>query len=155
MQKLSDVLAGRWSGVLTSEPGSHERGQADEIWHLSRGGLALVAENRLSTPNGTSFDYSAVWWNRKAQKYQGIWCAEINDAGCNGFDATLKGKQLEMTGEWEQNGHRRAWREIFSRPDKDSSIQTLDIGEPGGKLTRVSAMTATKATEFSTEPCGH
>lgn len=151
IQKLSDLLLGRWSGILTTEAASHERGRADETWRLSPGGLTLVEENRLSTPNGDSFDYAAVWWNPKAQKYQGIWCADINDEGCNGFDATLKGEQVEMTGEWEQKGHRRAWREVFSRPDADSSIQTLDIGEPGGELKRVSAIRATKITEGSTE----
>jgi hypothetical protein len=151
MHRLSNVLAGRWSGTLTSETGSREVGHADETWRMSPGGLTVVEENHLSTSKEDSFDYAAVWWNRKTQKYQGIWCAEINDEGCSGFDATLKGNQVEMTGEWERNGNRRAWHEVFSRPDQDSSIQTLDIGEPGGELKRVSVINATKITEGSTD----
>jgi hypothetical protein len=151
MQKLSNILAGRWSGTLTSEPGSDDVGHADETWRMSPGGLTIVEQNHLSTPKRDSFDYAAIWWNRKAQKYQGIWCAEIKDEGCNGFDAQVESNRVTMTGEWEQNGQRRAWREVFSRPDRNSSIQTLDIGEPRGELKHISAITATKSTEVSTE----
>lgn len=149
MRRLSDVVAGRWSGTLTSEPGSHEGGHADETWRMSPGGLTIGEENHLSTPKRDSFDSAAVWWNRKAQKYQGIWCADINDEGCSGFDAQIESNRVTMTGEWEQNGHRRTWREIFSRPDQNSSIQTLYIGEPGRELKRVSAIRAAKITKSS------
>jgi hypothetical protein len=117
MQQLSRLFAGRWSGTLRTAPGSRDAGTADEIWHLSPGGLTLVEENHMSTAKGDSYDYAAVWWNRKAQRYQGIWCAEINDESCSGFDASVDGSRVVMTGEWEQNGHRRAWREVFSRPE--------------------------------------
>jgi ketosteroid isomerase-like protein len=147
MQQLSRILGGRWSGSLATEPGSRESGRADETWRLSSGGLTLVEENRLSTPKGDSFDYAAVWWNRKAQKYQGIWCADINDEGCNGFDAQIDSDRMTMTGEWEQAGHRRTWREVFSHPDKKSLLQTLEVGEPRGQLKLVSAIKATKVTE--------
>ena len=106
MQQLSRLLAGRWSGTLPVAPGSRVAGTADEIWHLSPGGLTLVEENHMNTAKGDSYDYAAVWWNRKTQRYQGFWCAEINDEGCSGFDASVDGSRGVMTGEWEQNGHR-------------------------------------------------
>ena len=151
MQQLSHVFAGRWSGKITSDPGSRQEGTADEIWRLSPDQLTLVEENHMNTAKGDSYDYAALWWNPKAHKYEGIWCAEINDEGCSGFDATLKDNQVEMTGEWEQKGHRRTWREVFARPDQSSSIQTLDIGEPGGELKRASAIRASKIAEGSTD----
>jgi imidazolonepropionase-like amidohydrolase/ketosteroid isomerase-like protein len=147
MQQLSRILAGRWSGKLAREPGSRENGRADEAWYLTPGGLTLVEENRLSTAQEDSFDYAAVWWNRKEQKYQGIWCADINVEGCNGFDAQIGSDRVTMTGEWEQAGHRRAWREVFSHPDEKSLLQTLEVGEPRGELKLVSSITATKVTE--------
>jgi Amidohydrolase family len=146
MQQLSRILAGRWSGKLAMEPGSRESGRADEAWYLTPGGLTLVEENRLSTAQEDSFDYAAVWWNRKEQKYQGIWCADINDEGCNGFDAQIDSDRVTMTGEWEQAGHRRAWREVFSHPDKKSLLQTLEVGEPRGELKLISSITASKVT---------
>jgi imidazolonepropionase-like amidohydrolase/ketosteroid isomerase-like protein len=151
MQQLSHVFAGRWSGKITSDPGSRQEGTADEIWRLSPGQLTLVEENHMNTAKGDSYDYAALWWNPKAHKYEGIWCAEINDEGCSRFDATLKDNQVEMTGEWEQKGHRRTWREVFARPDQSSSIQTLDIGEPGAELKRASAIRASKIAEGSTD----
>jgi hypothetical protein len=51
-----------------------------------------------------------------------------------------------MTGEWEQAGHRRAWREVFSHPDKKSLLQTLEVGEPRGELKLISSITASKVT---------
>jgi ketosteroid isomerase-like protein len=119
--------------------------------HQYRGGLTLIEENHLTTLKADSYDYAAIWWNSKAKKYEGIWCADINDEGCNGFDAALKGNQLELRGEWEQGGHRQAWREVFSRPTENSSVQTLEIGEPGGELKNVSKITATKAAEGASE----
>ncbi|HET7209154.1 MAG TPA: amidohydrolase family protein [Terriglobales bacterium] len=147
MQRVSRLMTGRWSGKLTTDPGWHEAGSADETWRLAPGGLTLIEENRLSTPKGDSYDYAAIWWNTRAQKYQGIWCAEINHEGCTAFDAALRDNQLEMTGEWEQRGHRRAWREVFSRASDNSSIQTLELGEPGEELKSVSKIAATKVPD--------
>jgi hypothetical protein len=154
MQQLSRLLAGRWSGTLPVAPGSRVAGTADEIWHLSPGGLTLVEENHMNTAKGDSYDYAAVWWNRKTQRYQGIWCAEINDEGCSGFDASVDGSRGVLTGEWEQNGHRQAWREVFSQPDQDSSIQTLEIGEPGRELKRVSEIRARRIREDGEDSLG-
>jgi ketosteroid isomerase-like protein len=109
--------------------------------------MPLVEENHIKTTGGESYDYAAVWWSGKAQKYQGIWCADINDEGCNGFEAKLEGNQVVMTGEWEQNGKRRAWREAFAPTSSTSVTQSLEIGEPGGELKRVSAINATKVRE--------
>jgi hypothetical protein len=154
MQKLADVLAGRWSGTLTTEPGSREVGRADEIWHVTPGGLTLTEENHLRTSKGDSYDFAAIWWNSKAKEYEGIWCAEINDEGCNGFQASLESNQVIMRGEWEQSGKRRAWREVFSRPNESESIQTLDLGETGGEMKRVSAIHASRTQESTADPGG-
>ena len=144
MQTLAHLLSGRWSGKLLAEPGSREVGRADEVWHISPGGLTLTEENRLSTSKGDSYDFAAIWWNPKAKKYEGIWCADINDEGCNGFEAKLQSNQVTLSGEWEQSGKRRAWHEVLLRPNDTESIQTLDVGETGGEMKRVSAIHASR-----------
>lgn len=152
MQKLADVLAGRWSGTLTTEPGSREVGRADEIWHVTPGGLTLTEENHLRTSKGDSYDFATIWWKSKAKKYEGIWCAEINDEGCNGFQASLESNQVIMRGEWEQSGKRRAWKEVFSRLNQSEFIQTLDLGEIGGEMKRVSAIHASRTQDSTDDP---
>ena len=118
-----------------------------EVWRAAPGGMPLIEENHMKATDGESYDYAAVWWNGKTQKYQGIWCADINDEGCNGFAAKLEGNQVVMTGEWELNGKRRAWREAFAPTSSTSLTQTLEIGEPGGELKRVTAINATSVSE--------
>lgn len=151
MQKLADIVSGTWSGTLRVEPTprlpSGGTGEVAEVWRAAPGGMPLIEENHMKTSAGDSYDYAAVWWNGNAQKYQGIWCADINDEGCNGFEARLEGNQVVMTGEWEQNGKRRAWREVFAPTSSTSVTQTLEIGEPGEELKRISAIDATRITE--------
>jgi hypothetical protein len=151
MQTLARILSGAWSGTLKVEPTSElpsgGTGEVSEVWRASPGGMPLVEENHIRTTSGESYDYAAVWWNGKAQKYQGIWCADINDEGCNGFEAKLERNQLVMTGDWEKKGKRRAWREVFAQTSTTSVTQSLEIGEPGAELKRVSAIDATKVME--------
>jgi len=106
----------------------------------------------MKTRSGESYDSAAIWWDEKARKYSGIWCADINDEGCSGFDAKWDGNQLVLDGVWEQSGKRRAWHEVFVFATPTSCIQTLDVGEPGGELKRAGTLRATKVTEASLKP---
>ena len=45
--------------------------------------MPLTEEFRTTTANGEKLsDYAAVWWDGKAKKIRGIWCANFNDQGC-------------------------------------------------------------------------
>ena len=150
MQKLSKILTGHWTGTLeilphARSPVGDTTGHADQVWKAAPSGMSMVEESFLITSERQDEDYADIWWNAKARKYQGIWCAAINDEGCSAFDARIEKNTLVLDGIWEQNGKRRAWHETFSRTSASTCIETLDIGEPGGKLQRVSQITAVEA----------
>jgi hypothetical protein len=148
MQRLRAILLGRWYGTLTIAPSERlpkgADGHSDQVWKDAPGGTSMVEESFLSASNGQSADYATIWWNGKAKKYQGIWCADINDEGCSQFVGTIEENTLVLDGVWEQNGKRHVWQETFSRTSPTTCSEGLSIGEPGGKLTRVSEITATR-----------
>ncbi len=105
-------------------------GNGEEVWKMAPGG-ALIEENRSNVKGKLEEDYAALWWDGKAQRVRGIWCdALINDEGCSGFEVTVQGTDVVLTGEWEYQGKRRPWREVF-RTTTTALIQTLFIGESG------------------------
>lgn len=156
MQKLVNALSGTWSFTMEIEPSRRlpngGTGEGVEVWRASPGGMPLIEENHMKSTDGEADDSAAIWWDGKAQKYKGIWCATFNDEGCTSFDARWEGHQFVNTGEWENAGKRRAWYEVFSFPTLNSFIQTSDVGEPGGELKRVTTIRATRVMEGSMKP---
>jgi hypothetical protein len=128
MEKLANILDGNWRGPVSQSkatgPG-RENATGHEIWRVTPEGPLLVEENWTTTANGAAYDYAAVWWNQKAEKYDGVWCAPNNDEACNGFDVTLEGTNVIMSGAWEHRGKRRLWREVYSHPNPASLLQEL------------------------------
>ena len=77
-------------------------------------------------------------------RVHGIWCdPTINDEGCSGFGVTLEGKDVVLSGEWEYQTKRQAWREVFSVTTV-TMTQTLYIGEPGEELKLASTIRGSK-----------
>ena len=118
MRAIVDSLSGTWSITwFKVDPSNNEQvtGHGEEVWKLAPGGVPFIEENRSIVNGRPAEDYAAMWWDGKAQKIQGIWCAPLtNDEGCSGFTVTLEGMVIVLTGEWEKHGKRCAWREVFS-----------------------------------------
>jgi ketosteroid isomerase-like protein len=139
MRGIADTLAGTWSITLTDKDG-HPIGEGEEVWKAAPGATALIEENRSKVKGESTDDYASIWWDSKAQKVHGIWCdGSINDEGCSGFDVTLEGADVVLTGEWESQRKRQAWREVFSSAGA-SMTQTLYVGEPGKELKLASTI---------------
>lgn len=140
---IADVLAGTWSIQWIDKDG-HVIGEGEEVWKIAPGGSAFIEENRSKVNGESSEDYAAMWWDSKAKKVHGIWCdAIINDEGCSGFNVTIKGKDVILTGQWEYQGKVQAWREVFTGTSVGMT-QTLAIGDPGKELKLVSTIRGTK-----------
>jgi hypothetical protein len=135
MRGIVDALAGTWTITWAGVDGQ-VIGNGREIWRMAPGGTAFVEENRSKVNGKYADDYAVMWWDSKAQRVHGIWCdGSINDEGCSGFDAMLKGEEVILTGEWEFQQKRQAWREVFSsRKGAMAMKQTLYVGEPGKDL---------------------
>ena len=130
MRAIVDALAGTWSITWTDKDG-RLIGKGEEVWKIAPGGIPFIEENRSTVNGKPAEDYAAMWWDGKAQTVHGIWCdATINDEVCNGFNVSLDGKDVVLTGEWEYQGKRQSWREVLSAT-RTALTQTLYVGEPG------------------------
>lgn len=87
MQKIADLLSGRWTIVDKSEPTTrHPNGvtrSGEERWYTLGGGIPLIS----TTPDGTeAFGTAAFQWDATARKYKGLFCARFVEDGCAPFD---------------------------------------------------------------------
>ena len=103
--------------------------------------MPLTEEFRAITASGDKLsDYAAIWWDGKAKKVFGIWCADFNDQGCTPFEVTLSGSDIEMKGEYDSKGKSTAWKEIFQITSATTFTQILYMGAPGEELKKVSTI---------------
>jgi len=137
---IVSALSGKWSIRETSD---HGETTGEEVWQGGAGGMPLTEEFRATTASGDrSTDYAAGWWDGKAKKVRGIWCADFNDQGCTPFEVTSRGSDIEMTGQYDSKGKSTAWKEIFHITSATTFTQTLYMGAPGKELKKVSTIVA-------------
>src|SRR6476660_182974 len=97
-RKVVNALSGMWSIRETSD---HGEATGEEVWQGGTGGMPLTEEFRIVTASGDKLsDYAAIWWDSKAKKVRGIWCADFNDKGCTPFEVTSRDGDIEMKGEY-------------------------------------------------------
>ena len=149
MQRVMEALVGTWSisEITIPSPGAPARSthSGTEVWQTATGGMTLIEENETRLPGGDAHDTAVLWWDGKAQRIRGIWCADINSEGCSSFTVSWESPNLIMMGEWEDEGGRHAWKEEFAFAGPDSFTQTLLVGPPGGDLKRVSVIHAKRS----------
>jgi hypothetical protein len=139
-RKVVTALSGKWSIRETSD---HGETKGEEVWQGGTNGMPLTEEFRATTASGEKLtDYAAVWWDGKVKKVRGIWCADFNDQGCTPFEVSLRGSDIEMTGEYESKGKSTAWKEIFHITSATTLTQTLYMSAPGEELKKVSTIIA-------------
>jgi hypothetical protein len=142
LRKVVSALSGKWSIRETSD---HGETTGEEVWQGGMDGMPLTEEFRAITTSGDKLsDYAAVWWDDKAKKVRGIWCADFNDQGCTPFEVTSRGSDIEMKGEYDSKGRPTAWKELFHPTSATTFIQTLYMGTPGEELNKVSTIVAEK-----------
>ena len=120
-RKVVSALSGKWSIRETSD---HGETTGEEVWQGGTGGMALTEVFRVVTASGDKLsDYAAVWWDSKAKKVRGIWCADFNDKGCTPFEVTSRDSDIEMKGEYDSKGKSTAWKEISTSHSRRRSFK--------------------------------
>ena len=133
MRAITDTLAGNWSITWVGKDGE-AIGEGEEVWKFAPGESAFVEENRSKVRGQVTEDYAAIWWDAKARLVRGIWCdPTINDEGCSTFTVILQGKSVVLTGEWEYQGKKQAWQEVFSRT---GTVKFLPSASPATPCNR-------------------
>jgi hypothetical protein len=148
MEKLVKAFSGTWSITENLAPDAHQPspdpGRGEEVWRALPGGMPLIEEYHSKSYAGDGYDSAVIWWNAKAHRYEGVWCAAFNDPGCSPFTAKWEGDNVVMDGEFEKAGETLAWHEVFTFAST-TFTQTLDIGKPGSVLHRASSIAAVRS----------
>jgi len=149
IKKLAQALVGTWNISETDEPSpSAPKGETysgTEVWSEPGGG-PIMEQFHAKSSAGDQDETAIFWWDLKSQKYLGMWCAPINDEGCNGFEGLWDGERLVLDGSWVFQGKRSAWREVFTFPTPVSFVQTLYIGDTAAELKLASTIHGTRVT---------
>jgi hypothetical protein len=139
-RKIVNSLSGKWSIQETSDHGTTT---GEEVWQTGPGGMPLIEDFRATSATGENLnDYAAIWWDSKAKKNRGVWCAEFNDQGCTPFEVAWRASDIVMTGQYDSKGRAMAWKEVFHITSPTTFTQILYIGTPGEELKKVSTIVA-------------
>jgi len=149
MQRLANMLAGRWSVGQAFEPRGGPKGvvgQGTEVWRPGPGARSLIEELQTRVGDREFSGLGVIWWDTQAQGYRVIWCGSANPRGCVVMSklAHWEGDQFVVGDEFERDGRKVVYREVFSDFTPDSFTQTIYEGESGGELKRTLTIHAAK-----------
>jgi len=156
MQSLTKMLAGRWSIHQAFEPRGGMKGdvgQGLEIWRPGPGARSLIEELQTRVGDREFSGLGVIWWDIQAQGYRVIWCGSANPRGCVVMSklAHWEGGEFVVGDEFERDGGRVVYREVFSDLTPDSFTQTIYEGESGGELKRTLTIHASKVAREGSE----
>ncbi|MGA9509211.1 MAG: hypothetical protein WBV55_11395 [Candidatus Sulfotelmatobacter sp.] len=94
---------------------------------------------------------ATFWWDEAAQGYRTIWCDSTNPGGCISFKnvARWEGPQLVLVEDYEANGKKVVFKEVFSDITPGAFTQKLYGGEAGKELKVDQIIRATKGMRRS------
>jgi len=150
IQRLANMLAGRWSIRQTFEPRSGMPnggvGQGTEVWRPGPGARSLMEEFQSRVGDREFSGLGIIWWDTLAQGYQVVWCGVANPRGCVIMSklAHWENGNFVIGDEYERDGRRVVYREVFSDFTHESFSQTIYEAEPKAELKRTLTIHATK-----------
>jgi hypothetical protein len=120
IQKLASAFLGRWSVTEKIEPSqtmpNGGDGRGEEVYRLGPGEHSFIEEVHLNEPTGEISGVGVAWWDEKAKGYRAVWCESENPGGCIVMARLAKweGDQFVLGDEFERNGKKCIFKEVFS-----------------------------------------
>jgi hypothetical protein len=140
MERLLKALDGTWAITEEFAPDASspkgKTGAGTIIWRPGPGGYSAVEEYRSKQGNEEVSGLGELWWDEGAQGYHTIWCDSTNPGGCIDFKnvARWEGSNLVLQENYESNGRKFTFKEVFSDLGGNSFTQTLYGAEVGHEL---------------------
>jgi hypothetical protein len=156
MEKLLRAFEGTWSikekfaPDASSPKGATAEGQI--VWRAGPGKFSMIEEYRSKRETSEVTGLGVFWWDETAHGYRTIWCESTNPGGCISFKnvARWEGSQLVLMEDYEVNGKKVIFKEVFGGIAPGAFKQTLYGGEAGKELKVDQIIQATKRTLGST-----
>jgi hypothetical protein len=152
IERLRQALEGTWSIKERLAPDaaspSGATGEGRIVWRPGPGGFSVVEDYSSRQGRRKITGLGVFWWDEAEDGYRTIWCDSTNPGGCISFKnvARWDGSRLVLVEDYEINGKRFTFKEVFSDITSSGFTQTLYGGEVGSELKVDQTIQATKMT---------
>jgi hypothetical protein len=151
IEKLLRAFQGTWAvnekiaPDLSTPKGA--TGEGSIVWRPGPGRFSVVEDYRSKQGAREVTGLAVFWWDESGGGYRTIWCDSTNPGGCIAFKnvARWDGAQLVLVEDYEINGKRFTFKEVFGDITSGSFTQTLYGGEAVGNLKVDQVIRATKS----------
>jgi hypothetical protein len=149
MEKLLRAFQGTWAvnERIAPDPSTPNgaTGEGSIVWRPGPGGFSVV-EDYQSKQGAREVTGLAVFWWDESGGYRTIWCDSTNPGGISFKNvARWDGAKLVLVEDYEMNGKKFTFKEVFGDITPGSFTQTLYGGEAGGNLKVDQVIRATKS----------
>ena len=155
IEKMLRTFEGRWSikEKFAPDAGSPNGaiGEGQIAWRAGPGRFSMIEEYHSKRRSAEVTGLAVFWWDEAARGYRTIWCDSTNPGGCISFKnvARWEGPQLVLVEDYEVNGKRVVFKEVFGDIAPGGFTQTLYGGDAGKELKVDQIIQATKETRGS------
>jgi hypothetical protein len=150
IQRVFDTFLGAWSVTEKIERSetvpNGGTGEGEEVYKRGPGGSSFIWEIHLKEESRNLSGLGVGWWDQQAKGYRMIWCSSENRDGCIAMahPAQWEGNDFVLADEFDRDGKKFVFKEVFSEITPTSFTQTLYQGEAGKELKKLLTIHATK-----------
>jgi hypothetical protein len=140
IEKLLRAFEGTWTIHEKLTPDSTlpngATGVGQIVWRSGPGGFSVIEDYQSKQGARQVSGLGVFWWDDAAGGYRTIWCDSTNPGGCISFKNPVRwdGEQLVLVEDYEVNGKKFTFKEVFGDISRGAFTQTLYGGEAGGSL---------------------
>lgn len=155
IEKMLGAFEGTWSikEKFAPDAGSPNgaMGEGQIVWRAGPGGFSVLEEYESKRGSGEVTGLGVFWWDEAARGYRTIWCDSTNPGGCISFKnvARWEGPLFVLVEDYEVQGKKVIFKEVFGDIAPGAFTQTLYGGESGKELSVDQTIQATKVTHGS------
>lgn len=138
--RLLKAMEGTWTITDTLSPDAKNpkgvQGAGTIVWRPGPGGFSVVEEFHSKQGEQDVNGLGMMWWDEGSKGFHTIWCDSTNPGGCIDFKnvARWEGPDLVLQEDYELNGKKFTFKEVFGEFSELGFKQTLYGGEAGKDL---------------------
>jgi hypothetical protein len=157
---LAKALSGKWQLHVRFEPSSATaraiEGSGAESWSPGPGGIGLIEQEHIPSPEGDAFLLGVIWWDGTTKQLAGMECNSHLLFTCdlkgalNDITLNWGGKRFQIDEVETHDGKRTVWHESWTDITPTSFVQTGNVTQPDGTTVRVMNIRAHRVKELQT-----
>jgi hypothetical protein len=156
---LAKALSGKWQLQVRFEPAAGAgnkaiEGSGEESWSLGPGGIDIIEQEHIPSPDGETFLMGVIWWDSTKKQLAGMECNSHLSFTCdlkgalNDITVTWDGKRFEIDEVETHDGRRTVWHEYWTDITPTSFVQSGDVTQPDGTTVRFMNIRGNRVNEL-------